>query len=247
MNKNSESIYNIILKQYIELIPKKQLLKRQGIEEFLNILRKRGFKSNTLRLYYYSLKTTFALNKIKVDFCDPPVLDEDEVLRHIYSKDQVITLIREARRLGGIYSKAMAISTTYGIRRTELSNLKEDCFNFNENTVKIKAAKHGRTVIHLIPDEILPYIQNDIKMKSIATMSRVFNKIAANVNLKSYKSGWHSIRRSLVSCLIRESEQEKVIRFMRWKTKTMLDIYHIKDPREDLYIFERHPFLGCWT
>lgn len=247
MQDNTRKIYNVILNNYVSSVPKDKLLTVEGVDLFLDQLRAKGFNTNTLRLYYYSLKKSFSLNNVEIKLNDPPVIDDDEVNRHIYKPSQVIKLIKQAREMGGIYSKAMALSTTYGLRRTELSNFKMKDLNLEDSSIKVKAAKHGRTALHLVPTEIMRCINNDIEMKSIATMSRVFNKIANIVGINEKFAGWHSIRRALVSSLVREANQDKVIRFMRWKTRTMIDIYHIKDPREDLYIFERHPFLPYWA
>lgn len=246
MQSNTEDIYNTVLRSYVQSVPKELLLTKQGVDIFLNLLKEQGYADNTIKLYFFSLKTSFKRNNLEIDFGEAPKVREGEIVRHYYTKDKVITLIQAAREFGGIYAKAMALSTTYGLRRTELSNLKLKDFKPDLNTINVLTAKGGRPTEHLVPEEIMPYINNNIAMKSLATMSRVFNRIAESVNLKEDESGWHSIRRSLVSNLVRACDHDKVIRFMRWKTRTMLDIYHIKDPTEDLYILENHPFLKYW-
>ena len=244
---NSAITYNSALRKYLTIVSKQEALTEKGLLLFVEELKQQEYSNNTIRLYYYAVLNALKGMGIHVDSVNIPDIDEDSVNRHIYKIEDVALLINSAKELGGVYTKSMVFSTIYGLRRTEISKLSLTNIDINNKTVKIKAAKKGKTITHAIPDEVIDYIDNDIKFLSDSGMSRIFDKISNNAGLKIKHSGWHSIRRSLVTELLFNGvSQETVLGFMRWKTHTILDTYHIRNPREDLIIFANHPFLNMW-
>lgn len=247
MKNNSKITYNSAIKMYTSLIPKDKALKQEGLSLFIQLLKNKGYSINTVRLYYFAILKTLKDLGVEIKKIELPAIEEDEVHRHIYTNEEIEKLIQRSKALGGIYSKAMALSTTYGLRRTEISNLSNDNINIYDKILKVKSAKGGKTVNHAIPIEIIKYLDNNIKFMSNSSMTKIFSTISDYAGLKVDHAGWHSIRRALVSgLLLNEVPQDIVLGFMRWKTRTMLDIYHIRNPREDIVVFEKHPFLRMW-
>lgn len=246
MKINSKNTYDCILRTYIALVPKDKILKEEGLKLFIDKLQSKNYAQNTIRLYYYAIIKSLKSIGIVISV-DPPDIEEDSINRHIYKMNEINRLIHSSIELGGIYTKSMVLSTIYGLRRTEISNLNIKNINIEEKVIKIKAAKGGKNVQQLIPDIIVRYLDNSIKFLSTSGMSRIFNEIANNARVNIKHAGWHSIRRSLVSNLLLNGvPQDVVLGFMRWKTHTMLDIYHIRDPREDIVVFAKHPFIDMW-
>ncbi len=246
MKINSKNTYDCILRTYIALVPKDKILTNEGIKLFINKLQDKNYAQSTIRLYYYAVIKSLKSIGVNVSI-DPPDIEDDSINRHIYKINEINSLIQVSIELGGLYAKSMVLSTIYGIRRTEIANLDIKNINIEEKVIKIKAAKGGKSVQQLIPDVIVKYLNNNIKFLSTSGMSRIFNEIANSAKVNTKHAGWHSIRRSLVSNLLLNGvPQDVVLGFMRWKTHTMLDIYHIRDPREDLIVLEKHPFIHMW-
>jgi site-specific recombinase XerD len=247
MKSNSKTTYDSILRSYLAIIPKEQAITQNGLSLFVSELEKKNYSKSTVRLYYYAVLKTLKDLGVEIQDLNPPIIDEDEVNRHIYKEEEVNNLIDTAIRLGGIYAKSFVISTVYGLRRTEISKLDNSNINIADRILRVKSVKKGKTVNHLIPDNIVNFIDNSTKFLCDSGMSRIFNKVADMAGVNIEHSGWHSIRRALVSGLLLNGvPQEIVLGFMRWKTHTMLDIYHIRNPREDIVVFESHPFLKMW-
>lgn len=247
MNQNSNVTYNSIYRSYLQETPKDMVGTVKSVDNFLDKMFKLGYSANSRRLYYYALKTLLQNQGYDVTIKQIPKIEEASIERHMFEEDEIQVLIKKAKEMGGIYTKSMVISTTYGVRRVELANLTLNDFNPKKKTLFIRTAKGGRPKVHLVPTEIFKYIDNDTKMLSIPSMTRIFKRIATEAGIHIKGCGWHSVRRALVSGLLYGGlPNDKVLNFMRWKSGTMLDIYHIKNPMEDIPIFEKHPFLAYW-
>ena len=213
---------------------------------FIDSLQEQGMKTTTIHLYYSAMKTVFEDREIDVSGIELPEIDEGDINRPAYTKDEVFKLITMARQLGGVYAKAMAISTTYGVRRVELELHKPEDINRRQKTIFIRTGKGGRKVHHLIPDQIMPYLTND-SFPGVWSLSKMFNIIAESAGVKNEHAGWHGIRRSLVTELAINKVPDTTLNlFMRWKTGTMIDIYRKKTPVMDVEVFDKHPYINQW-
>lgn len=240
-------LYKNVFELYVKIVGSEKALTLDGVEEFLNYEIEQGKSSNTLRLHYFALKS--ALNTFGVDISDipSPDVDEAEVKRPRFSKDEIKSLIKSAKELGGVYAKSMVFSSIYGMRRLEIARHRRTDVDFKEKTLLVRTAKKGKTRKHLIPDDVIKFMP-DISMPVIDTLSKsTFPKIADNAGVDCGNRSWHAIRRALVSDLKKNGcHNDKIITFLRWKTGSMLDTYHLISPEEDLPMFELHPYLDDW-
>ena len=147
----------------------------------------------------------------------------------------------------------LALSTTYGLRQSELQQINEDDLDLSERTVLIRTKKGGRTRRHYLPDEILPIVGNFSFDWSIhpTTLNIIFKQICALAGVKREKREvWHSIRRRLLVELVNARLPDEVVySYLRWKRREMPMIsvyYNPKDEDVDRQVFAVHPFVRNW-
>ena len=140
--------------------------------------------------------------------------------------------------------------------------------DYSNQTIKIRTAKRGRRVEHIIPDAINNILQaNHPKLDNINSFSFMFYRIIRKAGLEQRKGyGWHAVRRTLRTLLEWNLAEAKlplslVADFMGWsKTQKgivyggapMLGVYdHPEIMSSDPFALDRlvlkvHPFLKVW-
>lgn len=169
----------------------------------------------------------------------------------------------------------LAVSTTFGCRREELANLEkrhitEDSIVLPKPTmtILIKTAKHGRPVKHLIPQEFQKIFDAyRPRRHQPDALSTIFRRICDKAGVDRQTGwGWHSIRRSLVTCLTgllpkNNLDPALVADYMGWAKSSLGGLYGgasmvgfyrrpeilDSDPYGlDKLIYGIHPFLPLW-
>jgi len=222
-----------------------------------------------------SLRTTFAILQKLYHACHWtwPLEKEDrpeaplEVNAPAFTREEVAELIKNR----DLYSRGerfyLAIATIYAPRRIELARIRGR--DIKDHTIYIDTAKKGEKRTHLIPDEIMPYIQAyRPRQHNVSTLSATFDRICKKglgQNKKGY--GWHSYRRTLDTLLpMALAKADKPLTlvgyFLRWSRRStgsrflgtpMGGIYArpeilSSDPFfVDREVFEVHPFLPLWV
>ena len=222
-----------------------------------------------------SLRTTFAvLQKLyKANHWDWPLTKEDrpdlssEITTPAFTREEVEQLIQKRE----LYSKGecfyLAMATIYAPRRIELARIKKR--DIKGNTIYIDTAKGGEKRTHLIPDEILPYIEAyHPKEHSVRALTFMFDRICVKgLGEKKQGYGFHSFRRTLDTLLpIALAKADKPLTligyFMRWSRKS-IGTRFLGTPMGGVYarpevmssdpffvdreVFEVHPFLPLWS
>jgi len=221
-----------------------------------------------------SLRTEFAiLQKLyRANHWDWPLAPEDrpeaplEVNTPALTREEVEQLIKNRE----LYSKGerfyLAIGTILAPRRIELARIKKR--HIQGNTIYIDTAKHGEKRTHLIPDEIMPYIEAyRPRENNVSSLSAMFDRICKKGLGESKKGyGWHSFRRTIDTLLpIALAKADKPLTligyFLRWGRRSsgakfwgtpMGGVYArpeilSSDPFFiDREVFEVHPFLPFW-
>lgn len=222
-----------------------------------------------------SLRTTFAvLQKLyRANRWDWPLTPDDrpeapsEISTPAFTRQEVEQLIRNRE----LYSRGerfyLAIATIYAPRRIELARIKKRAIK--GNTIYIDTAKKGEKRTHLIPDEIMPYIEAyHPREHSASTLTVMFSRICKKgLGQRKDGYGWHSYRRTLDTLLpIALAKADKPLtlvgHFLRWNRKStggkflgtpMGGVYTrpeilSSDPFFiDRQVFEVHPFLPLWV
>lgn len=193
---------------------------------------------------------------------DKPALDIDFI--------KVMVDTAKEKKLPADEAAFLSLSTVYGLRREEIVNLQTQDINFSDNTIYVATIKKGRERYHRIPPEIVPYLKgHDFETRySLTIMSQMFWRVINDCKLeelKQYRLGWHSIRRSLLTLLHKAGlDIFSVHQFLRWKggaegSLAMDARYHATsfigrkgkrvvatEAEGDKEIFEKHPLLELW-
>ena len=251
--------WGAIAAEFEEVCGYKESYNRADVVKFLAHLRKRQLALTTIMK---NLKVLRLIAQIQPERWPKegfpkvslPRVKEQDITRTIFTKKQVISLIQMGRQLLEPMELCyLALATTYGLRRQEMCKPKPP--QFEDGKVVIYTV-HGASekTTHLVPPEIAPYLEN-FQPYGPDWLSHVFLRILGRVGIRvGADYGWHSIRRSLATELIRsEASALNVMRFMRWSEASlrgefgMLAIYAKKDQaRIDKDIFKIHPFLPYW-
>ena len=229
--------------------------------------REEGKKENTLRTIFAVLERLYRANH-----WDWPLESEDrpeapsEIATPAFTREEVEQLIKNRE----LYYKGdcfyLAIATIYAPRRIELARIKKR--DIRDNTLHIDTAKHGEKRTHLIPDEIMPYIEAyRPRENNVSSLSAMFDRICRKgLGEKKHGYGWHSFRRTLDTLLptaLAKADKPLTLvgYFMRWNRKStgsrflgtpMGGVYArpeilSSDPFfVDREVFEVHPILPLW-
>lgn len=237
------------------------------VRQYFIAQREKGIKESTLQATFTALKKFYQANAWPWPFTkdDRPEIEGEEETPG-FTMEEVAELIRHKDE----YSKGerfyLALATTYAPRRVELARIKK--LDIKDHTIKIDTAKKGEKRTHLIPDEIMPYIEEyHPKKHDVSSLSHMFSRICRKglgERRKGY--GWHSFRRTLVTVLPTVlAKNDKPLTyigyFLRWSRRTTAATFlgvamggrytRLGLLNEDPFfidkeIFTVHPFLQYW-
>jgi integrase len=199
---------------------------------------------------------------------DAPQIHEDTINAPALEPDLIIEMIRFAKASPQReLSTFLALSTTYGMRREELTSIGQDDVHYRERTIHVSTMKHGRERTHLIPPPIVPYLQQydfNHKMTHLHLLN-IWYRIEYGVGFAHIaRVGYHSIRRTLDTMLLDSLPQSTVMSFMRWKQRTSSNMAYRYSAQKfvgregtstqvigesletDKKVFAVHPFVKYW-
>lgn len=240
--------------------------------------RQQGISDRTLRKEFFHLKKLCQANpgwnwpfeKEDVPFPEEPAAT---VALDIPVIEKLIAARKKYTERERFY---LAISTTFGNRREELANIEKRHITEDDTiemprppmTLAIKTAKHGRPVKHLVPPELRKIFDAYRPRKhQPEAMSTMFKRICDKAGVeRKYGWGWHSIRRSLVTCLAgllpkNNLDPANLADYMGWAKSSMTALFGgasmvgfyrrpeilDSDPYGlDKIIYGIHPFLKLW-
>jgi hypothetical protein len=244
----------------------KKIYDRQDILKYVSWCRDSGFSLNSINVMIRPIKLLSELQvKSNGDrYWHFPKLDmklqrDEDVSRPVFKEDEIVKLIKTAKdKLDKREIAVLVLSTIYGVRRSEMaldSGLKirkavnsvefgGKLYKYSRELV-VRTLKGGTTTVHVVPDEIVQYIDGFIPYARARVLSRFRKK-------NDY--GWHSVRRSLATeLLLADVSFLNIVRFMRWSDKSamggfgMLSIYAKRDQAKiDTIVFSKHPYLKYW-
>lgn len=278
LNKYSDNLANSANRKYYlnyaaDFLMHAPSLSRESIEKYMDRLRDKGMKPGTVNLVFRIIRRLYAVNAIPWEYRqgEAPAIGQRDEYRPQLSPEIIKMMIDAAKSHALRESEAcfLALSTTYGLRREEMSNLQPADIHLDNQALYIATLKFGRERYHLVPPEIDSFLSNhDFEEPvSVGMLSHMFKRILAKSGageLKNQKIGWHSIRRSLFDGLINSGINPLAARtFMRWKGATgemaMPARYYgnvviglnnhkpmLEEAKGDEDVFEKHPFLPFW-
>lgn len=243
---------------------------RQTLDRYLEHLRKNDYSDGTINFVFRILRTMYQRNKMDWPYRrgESPSIREDQVNAPAIHPDLVIDFIQAAKESDDDEIKFfLALSTTYGLRREEMVELSEEEININDRTIHISTVKHGRDRTHIIPAQIVPYLEG-YNLKNRVSSFYLFSlwyRIENMIGITHTDGvGFHSIRRTLDTLLLDQLPDTVVMSFLRWKQKTSASMPYrysaqtfvgrdgrttkvIGDALDvDVKVFAIHPFIKYW-
>jgi len=230
--------------------------------------REKGIGENTLRTEFAILKKLYLANHWEFQFtADDRPEASAQIDTPAFTSEEVAGLIKNRE----LYSRGeqfyLAIATIYAPRRIELARIKTRYIK--GNTLYIDTAKHGEKRTHLIPEEIMPYIEAyRPRENNVASLTALFDRVCVKGLGKKKKGyGFHSFRRCLATLLpIALAKADKPLTYvgyyLRWNMKSvgaqilgtpMAGLYaRPQILSDDPYFIDRevlsvHPFLPLWV
>lgn len=225
---------------------------RDDVIRYLTWLREHGYRQSSIDVMLRPVKLLAQVQGWTFPRLAMPRVRDSDISRPAFSYEEVCQMIRRGKEVLSARELAyLALSSTYGLRREELSHLARI-----DGTVTVKTVKGGPVTTHLVPEEIKPYVAG-YERSGVRYMSAVFRRITAKLGIGSPQEryGWHAVRRALATELLyTDVSLVNLVRFMRWSDASlkggfgMLAIYGKRNQHEiDRSIFAVHPFLRVWT
>ncbi|MFA5376691.1 MAG: hypothetical protein WC455_13165 [Dehalococcoidia bacterium] len=241
---------------------------RAAVVMYMKYLRNEAeYSDNSINLKWRTLRRFFIVNGLEWPFTrnEVPRVRESDVYAPALHPDLIKKFIALAHAgdLTQAEAALLALSTTYGHRRAELATTTKLDVDIASGMLLVKTLKHGRERWHVIPDEIVPWIEGyEFPPLTEDRVTRIYLSIEEKTGMKHIDAtGWHSIRRTLVTLVGRYCSELEVHKFFRWGDTAMEQRYTSvrfvggdEDTREmagaesqiDTRVFAQHPFLGMW-
>ena len=230
----------------------KSKYERDDVIRYLSYLREQGYRQSSIDVMVRPVKLLAQIQGWSFPRLAMPKVRDGDVRRPMLSHEEVCQMIRRGKKVLSKRELAyLALSSTYGLRREELSSLGRI-----DGEVTVDTVKGGPVTTHVVPGEIKPYLAG-YKRSGVRYMSFVFRRITKKLDmtLPEENYGWHAIRRGLATELLyRDVSLINIVRFMRWADGNvkggfgMLVIYGKRNQEEvDRSVFKVHPFLPIWS
>lgn len=256
-------------------------LSREAVESFMAVLEKEDKRPTTRRQYFSLIRSLFMRNNIEWPFNrgEGPQVGDRDVQKPALDPSIIAEMIHAAKsgKLDAEKTAYLAVSTTYGTRQIELRELNdtgkdiegrpvEFSVDIGGRTIYIATAKSGWQRYHVLPDELVPYLENHrFRPHTEAEFRSLWYFLEDAIKFPHYdRVGFHSVRRTLDTELLKVLPVETVRSFLRWKKATSRDMafrysattYLGRETKtqemagdlkqEDIRVFRVHPFLRYW-
>ncbi|MCH8005422.1 MAG: hypothetical protein IH888_04220 [Planctomycetes bacterium] len=210
---------------------------RKTVDAYRRSRKRVGVKDSTVLKEFHVMRRVFMANQEPWPFKrgEGPRVSARDRWAPSAEAEFIVALIEATPGLANEHRALLAMSTTYGMRREELSyywdsyeesmvGLGPDDFDKKHTIVYVTTAKGGRERYHLIPDAIKPYLEAyDWRPRAPSTVSQIFREIRRQANLDFKGVAWHAIRRGIVSALLEPTDEDvqpltesQADLFMRW-------------------------------
>lgn len=247
--------YLYYIKEFLEFAGVQGPYDEWTIRKFSESLEKKGYSSSYISVAFWAVKLLLKARGEALKITLGDLLPKEEKRRQpTMEVEDVRRLIGAVKARGTELQRVLlALSSTYGLRQSELGAISRDDLNLLERTILIRTKKGGRIRRHYLPDAILPIVSGFSFDGNLppTMLNIIFKQICSLAGVKREKREvWHSIRRRLLVELVNARLPDEVIySFCRWKRREMPMIsvyYNPKDEDVDRQVFAVHPFLSSW-
>lgn len=246
-------------------------LTRETVLQFVEHMRSAGLSDGTVNFKYRLVRTLFERNQVEWPFNrgEAPQIRENKVDAPAIDPEIIHEMIAAAQTKKGTTEQRffLSLSSTYGVRRTELQNILPEDLLLDDRVLHIATAKHGRDRNHMIPEQIVPYLAAyDFGPRvSDFYLLGIWYQLERLVGMEhTDRVGFHSIRRTLDTVLLKKLPDSTVSSFMRWKQRTSSSMPFRYSAQQfvgksgvktkitgeslesDQEVFRVHPFINDW-
>jgi len=230
----------------------------QELRRYFLARRESGVGPNAIRYTHYALKKLFQANGWPYPFKErdfPP--GPERPFQPALTLEEVRALVQRRDLYTPRQRALLALATTYLLRGEEFTRMRPGDFT-GEYFLK-RTSKGGVRRRHLVPPEIRPHLEGwEVQPVPHSTASLDFKEILKKAGVGEKEGyGWHSIRRTLETELLKVLDDFTVWSFGGWKKEArarrqgvppILGTYHTpQDLEEDRRVFRVHPFLPFWA
>ena len=252
---------------FMEWLPHDTPIMESDFRDFFTYQRKKGISERTLRTQYFQIKKLAEANHWPWPFIkeDTPV-SKKAPFQPVHTVEEIEKIIAARDKFTKSERFFLAVATTWGCRREELSRIAKR--DYNTETITLHIAKRNIDVEHLIPEVLKPIFEDyhPAHLTSSA-LSRAYHRVCEKAGLpKPTGWGWHSFRRmvmtALSAALVANGLQESwAATYMAWSQEEtgqtffnsqMAGVYsHGAESTTDRWSQEKaiiaaHPFIKCW-
>ena len=232
----TRSIYERTVREYLDYAVNTH--DRVTVDGFLEHTKKKhGYTGSSLNFVFRVIRTFYNRNKLDWPYNrgEAPIIREKDINAPALHPNIIKKMIAAAKLITDQSELAayLALSTTYGLRRQEILNLTPDpgempAINLKDKTIYIGTLKHGRERTHVIPDPILPFLQRHdfSKQRSESFIFTAWYRLEDLIGMTDHIEhvGFHSVRRTLDTLLLRTFAKTTVETFLRWNKGTSTDM-----------------------
>jgi hypothetical protein len=144
---------------------------RDDVIRYLSCLREEGYRQSSIDVMLRPVKLLAQIQGWSFPRLTMPKVRDGDVSRPILSRGEVCLMIRRGKEVLSARELAyLALSSTYGLRREELSGLGRI-----DGRVTVRTVKGGPVTVHVVPDEIRPYLAG-YERTGVRYMSSVFGE-----------------------------------------------------------------------
>jgi integrase len=254
-------------KTFMEWLPHNSPPTNADFREFFTWRRHNNISETTLRTEYFQIKKLAEANGWLWGFSkeDTPVSNVKS-FQPTHSIADIEKMIAARDLLTKEERFYLAVATTWGCRREELSRIvKRD---YNTETITIHIAKRGVDLKHIIPDPLKPVFEAyHPHNRTTAALSSLYHRICEKAGIEHTEGwGWNSIRR-MVQTALDESlsangmRESYVTYYMGWSQSAIGKAFggsamaghynHAEEVADDPWRLEKqiiavHPFVNMW-
>ena len=192
----------------------------------------------------------------------PPAIDELSIQRPRLPEGSIEKMIANQRKLDLYRRGLLFLSTTYGLRRTELVSIRDEDINLDDLKILIRTAKGGVKRWQRLPEVAATALDGwETRKIQAQRMGKIFHAIVyLTLGMPLHGNhGWHDIRRELAIRLSppnTDLTDYELVQFMRWSvsmgvTGQTLHEYRKSARQSDQFAIDEkilniHPFVKKW-
>ncbi len=255
MSPHTQRQYRAHIGDYLDFVGNREWQDRDVLYNYQKKLRERRHLSQSHIIYLLRgpVGCLFRAHGLDLPIKMPKFrgFQVDLTERVTFDVPEVEALINATRQTDNSQWQAfMALSTTFGLRASELRQLRPQ--DVKKATIMIWTLKEGQPREHLLPHQIASYIHDyDYPVVSEGYMFILFDAIRLRAGIERQpRKSWHAIRHAVATQLVLapNGPKERVIyNFLRWKMMGQIGVYYTpKAFEEDELIYPIHPFLKYW-